>query len=151
MSFLQRLKGKGVDAEKLEKESKEQKQEALTGVQQIAIDLVELDNQIVIFAALAGSRIEDTQVTVEGDNDVVIIQGTVKRPENDILSEGQQLDGKFFAEDIKWGEFYRKVILPEPVDIKRAQVKMKKGVLMMRLPLLKTSAPQVHTLTISGE
>lgn len=151
MSFLQRLKGKGVDAEKLEKEDQAKKEEVLSGVQQVSIDLVEMDNQIVIFAALPGSRIEDTQVSVEGDNDTVIIQGEVKRPESQILPGEMQLDGKFFAEDIKWGEFYRKIILPEPIDIKKAHVKMKDGILMMRLPMLTASAPQTHTLTISAE
>lgn len=150
MSFLQRLKGEGVDTEKLSKEEEKKKEEALAGVQQVAIDLVEATDEIIIFADLAGAAIHDTRVKVEGDNDIVIIQGERKRPEHLVTEGDQQLEGKFFAEDIRWGEFYRKVILPEPVDVKRANVRLKRGVLIIQLPMLKAREPESHELTIQA-
>jgi HSP20 family molecular chaperone IbpA len=38
--------------------------------------------------------------------------------------------GAFFTEECIWGDFYRRIILPESVDIENAEAKIKNGVLI---------------------
>lgn len=149
MSFLQRLKGNGVDTSAAEAggDSKSEEKD-LKGVAEVAIDLFETDSDIVIYAPLPGADINETQVSVEGDNDIVAIHGTKKRPEDMAKKDGKIPEGRFFSQDVEWGEFYRRIILPEAIDVNKAKVKMKNGILVMILPMLKTKAPESHTLKI---
>ena len=46
--------------------------------------------------------------------------------------------GEYFSHECNWGNFYRRIILPESVDINKAEAKnQKNGVLIVILPLLK--------------
>lgn len=192
MSFLQRLKGAGVEEEALDGVNKEESEESLKGVVQLDIDLVESGDNIVILAPVAGAITKDIQVSIEGDNDTVVIKGQRKRPDDFMnsssqpeqggqspmqalqqmsqnaadINNNQEEDGeqiaiknetknepedtgeKFYSQDVKWGEFYRKIILPEAVDVSSAEVKIKNGILMMRLPILRRTGAQKHVLEI---
>ncbi|MDX1535433.1 MAG: Hsp20/alpha crystallin family protein [Candidatus Spechtbacterales bacterium] len=149
MSFLQRLKGNGIDTSAAETETeKKTEEQELKGVAEVAIDLYETDDSIIIYAPVPGADVEETQVSVEGDNDVLVIHGQKKRPEEVIAKDGKVPEGRFFSQDAEWGEFYRRVILPEQIDVKKAKVKMKNGILIMTLPLQKTVAQETHTLKI---
>lgn len=150
MSFLQRLKGQGVDTSSAEAggSSAASEEQDLKGVAEVGIDLYETDSDIVIYAPIPGADINDTKVSIEGDNDVVVLHGEKKRPEEMIAKDGQVPEGRYFSQDAQWGEFYRRIILPEPIDVKRAKVKMKNGILVMTLPTMKTTTPEAHTLTI---
>lgn len=92
---------------------------------ELAVDVFQTDNDMVIQSAIAGVRPEDLDVSIE--NDVVTIRGVRKNP-----NENEQKE--YFHEECFWGPFSRQVFLPEEVDIKRAEASMKQGILTLRIP-----------------
>ena len=63
-------------------------------------------------------------------------EGKRMRPEH-LAFPKKKPEGAFFTEECTWGDFYRRIILPESVDIESAEAKVKNGVLVLSLPLLK--------------
>jgi HSP20 family protein len=140
-SFLQKLKGKGVVEEKDAAASNPTESAAHAaapqGVTQLAVDVYQSDREIIIFAQISGAEIKDLDVSIEGDNDIITIQGQAHRPDALVLGDAANHDDKagFSLEECQWGKFYRQIILPEEVDAERAEAKAKDGVLILRLPL----------------
>lgn len=146
MSFLQRLKGRGVrSGEKLLSSDEEM---ALDKIAQLDVDVYQTDNMIVVYAQAAGADMSDIHVSIEGDADIVLIEGRRLRPEN-LAFPKKKPDGAFFTEECIWGEFYRRIILPESVDIENADAKIKNGVLVLILPLLKAEEKEKVKLKIT--
>ncbi len=134
MSFLQRLKGKGVHAQKLQSAEEET---ALDKIVQLDVDVFQTDDTIVVYAQAAGAELADIKVSIEGDADIVLIEGKRLRPDR-IAFPKIKPEGAFFTEECIWGDFYRRIILPEGVDIAHAEAKVKNGVLILILPLLRS-------------
>lgn len=146
MSFLQRLKGRGVrSGDKLLSSDEET---SLDKIVQLDVDVYQTDNTIVVYAQAAGADMSDIQVSIEGDADIVLIEGRRLRPEH-IAFPKKKLDGAFFTEECVWGDFYRRIILPESVDIENADAKIKNGVLILILPLLKAEEKEKVKLKIT--
>lgn len=144
MSFLQRLKGRGVRAQQLQSAEEET---ALDDIVQLDVDVFQTDDLIVVYAQAAGADLADIRVSIEGDADIVLIEGRRLRPER-IAFPRQKPEGAFFAEECTWGDFYRRIILPESVDIGRAEAKVKNGVLILVLPLLRPEEKEKVQLKI---
>lgn len=157
-SFLQKLKGKGVSLDEHEGDhaaagSAPAKTEAPAGVMQLPVDVKQSDTEIIIFAQVPGVEVQNIDVSIEGDNDVITIQGQSHRPESMLggaaahgtsdaagvaIHTGpvQADDHSGFAlEECVWGKFFKQIILPNEVDAANAQAKVKDGVLLLRLPL----------------
>ena len=149
MSFLQRLKGRGVrngDAGLLS----DAEETAVDKVAQLHVDVFQSENQIVIYAQSAGADMNDVHVSIEGDADIVLIEGKRIRPEY-LVFQKKKPKGTFVAEECEWGDFYRRIILPESVNIDRAEAKIKNGVLILLLPLLKPSEKEKVQLKVRGQ
>ncbi len=136
MSFLQRLKTKGVRDGKAALQS-EAEEIAVDKVSQLKVDVYQTDSLIIIYAQVSGVDIEDIQVSIEGDADIVLLEGKRTRPEHLAFSKEDVPKGDFVANECVWGEFYRRIILPESVVVEEAEAKVKSGVLILSLPLLK--------------
>jgi HSP20 family protein len=141
-TFMDKLKGKGlVDQSGQPTEGAPQQtsggQEVVPGhALQLPVDVFQSDNEIVIYAQLAGMDMRTLDVSISGENDVVSIQGSAIRPES-LMFEGQGThDGEYTLEECHWGDFYRQIILPDQIDPERAEAKTKDGVLALRLPLV---------------
>ncbi len=147
MSFLQRLKGKGVRAETLQSAEEET---AVDRVAQLDVDVYQTERTIVIYAQAAGADMNDVQVSIEGDADIVLIEGRRIRPEFLVFPKSKPA-GAFFAEECIWGDFYRRIILPESVDIEKAEAKIKNGVLILVLPLLKPEEKERVKLKVTPD
>jgi HSP20 family molecular chaperone IbpA len=146
MSFLQRLKGRGVrTGEKLLSSDEEM---ALDKIAQLDVDVFQTDNMIVVYAQASGAEMSDIHVSIEGDADIVLIEGRRLRPEN-LAFPKKKPDGAFFTEECVWGEFYRRIILPESVDIDYADAKIKNGILVLVLPLMKPEEKEKVKLKIT--
>ena len=104
-------------------------------------------------------------VSIEGENDVITVQGEQRRPEElgiaaapqeqhslqehdpangeevpiHIGSSHADTGGEFSFEECIWGQFFRQIILPQEVDPGRAVAKVKDGVLVLHLPLKEVS------------
>lgn len=146
MSFLQRLKGRGVRSEQRLQSSEEET--ALDKVVQLDVDVFQTNDMIVVYAQAAGAELSDIHVSIEGDADVVLIEGKRMRPSH-LAFPRKKVEGAFFAEECVWGDFYRRIILPESVDIVHAEAKVKNGVLVLVLPLLKPEEKEKVKLKIS--
>jgi len=148
MSFLQRLKGRGVRTDKQLLSSEEET--AVDKIVQLDVDVFQTDNLIVVYAQAAGADMNDINVSIEGDADIVLIEGRRLRPE--FLAFPKKIpDGAFFTEECVWGDFYRRIILPESIDIDQAEAKIRNGVLVLVLPLLKPEEKERVKLKITQQ
>lgn len=91
---------------------------------ELAVDVYQTENEIVVQTAIAGVHAVDLDVAVE--NDVVTIQGMRKNPS----AEQKQ----YLYQECFWGPFSRQIILPEEVDASHSEATMKDGVFTLRMP-----------------
>lgn len=148
MSFLQRLKGRGVrggDAGLLS----DAEETAVDKVAQLHVDVYQTEQMIIVYAQSAGADMNDVHVSIEGDADIVLIEGRRVRPEYLVFPK-KKVRGAFVAEECVWGDFYRRIILPESVNIEKAEAKIKNGVLILMLPLLKPNEKEKVRLKVLG-
>ena len=69
MSFLQRLKNRGVRAGQSTLQS-DSEETAVDKVAQLNVDVYQTENTIVIYAQSAGADMNDVNVSIEGDADI---------------------------------------------------------------------------------
>jgi HSP20 family protein len=92
---------------------------------QLAVDVYQTNEEIVIQSAIAGVEPEDLDILIE--KDMISIKGERK--------ELAEKSGKnYFYQECYWGRFSKEIILPEEVDNSRVEAKMKNGILTIRLP-----------------
>ncbi len=149
MSFLQRLKNRGVRSGQSSLQS-DAEEIAVDKVAQLDVDVYQTEKMIVIYAQAAGADMNDVNVSIEGDADIVLIEGRRIRPEYLVFPKKKD-QGAYFAEECVWGDFYRRIILPESVEIEKAEAKIKNGVLILILPLLKSSEKERVRLRVKQE
>jgi len=139
---MDKLKGKGLVDET--GQPAESAMQASSGPQevvpehalQLPVDVFQSDNEIIIYAQLAGMDMHTLDVSISGENDVVSIQGSALRPETLMHEAHSTNHGDYTLEECHWGDFYRQIILPDEIDPERAEAKTKDGVLALRLPLV---------------
>ncbi len=102
------------------------------------VDLFHADDEIVIYASLPSVFLEDVHVFIRGNNDTVVVLADSRRPDNLVYELGIP-KGKYLAEDIIWGRYYRKIILPASVSVSGVEARLKNGILILRLPLLQAN------------
>jgi HSP20 family protein len=149
MSFLQRLKNRGVRSGQSSLQS-ESEETAVDKVAQLHVDVYQTERMIVIYAQAAGADMNDINVSIEGDADIVLIEGRRTLPEYIVFPKKRE-EGAFFAQECVWGDFYRRIILPESVEIEKAEAKIKNGVLILILPLLKPTEKERVRLRVKQE
>jgi len=92
---------------------------------ELVVDVYETGAEFVVLAAIAGIQIKDIDISLE--KDMMVIKGNRCDP-ND------HPDKKYFYQECYWGPFSRKVLLPENIDIDKADAQMDKGVLTIKIP-----------------
>jgi HSP20 family protein len=92
---------------------------------QLATDVYQTDEELVIQSAIAGVKGDELDITIEGDK--VTIRGTRDRPE-------KEEKVNYFYQECYWGPFSREIILPVEIDPSRAEAIFKEGVLVIRMP-----------------
>ncbi|MFA6511820.1 MAG: Hsp20/alpha crystallin family protein [Patescibacteria group bacterium] len=103
---------------------------------QLAVDVYQAGEEIVIKSTIAGVRAQDIDVDV--NNDMVTIKG--------IRHEETEQDSEYFYRECYWGGFSRSIILP--VDVRQDNVKatLKSGVLTVRLMVSKPQQVNVEEI-----
>jgi HSP20 family protein len=149
MSFLQRLKNRGVRSGQATLQS-DAEETAVDKVAQLNVDVYQTEHMIVIYAQAAGADMNDINVSIEGDADIVLIEGRRILPEYIVFPKKRD-QGAYFAQECVWGDFYRRIILPESVEIDKAEAKIKNGVLILMLPLLKPTEKERVRLRVKQE
>ena len=135
MSFLDKLKVKVEEIEPVAAKVDDNKQKLQAGFLQLNVDIYETAEEIVIVAPIPGVDISDLDISIENENDVVTIQGRRDLPE--LEGEEKTADKKYLRQECEWGQFYRQIILPQEINVAEVQAKFKKGILVLRLPMLR--------------
>lgn len=95
-------------------------------VGQLAIDVYQTENDLVIQSAIAGVKPETLDVIME--KDIIAIKGAREKPFEET--------GDYFSQECYWGSFSREVILPAEVDPNKVMAELKDGILTIRIPKL---------------
>jgi HSP20 family protein len=91
---------------------------------QLAIDVFQTDEKIIIKSTIAGVKPEDLKVSLQ--HDLLTIKGT-----RDVAEEIKEAD--YLYRECYWGSFSRSIILPSEVDNKRVEAELENGVLTVTL------------------
>lgn len=92
---------------------------------QLAIDMYETAEEVVVVAAVAGINSEHLEIKIE--NDIVTIRGARTRPVDEPLT-------RYHYQEYYWGPFSRSVLIPQAVDKDEARAELLRGILIIRLP-----------------
>lgn len=92
---------------------------------QLALDVYQTKDEIVIVSPIAGVKLEDMTVSVT--DDVLTIRG--KRNFEQTIS-----DEDYFTQECFWGDFSRSIVLPASVDTNKIAASFKDGVLTIKIP-----------------
>lgn len=90
---------------------------------QLAVDVYDGDDEIVIRSAIAGVNPEDLEVILH--NDMLTIRGR---------RDAAEPAGRPLLRECHWGSFSRSLILPTEIDAESITATITDGVLMVRLP-----------------
>ncbi|MCX6724290.1 MAG: Hsp20/alpha crystallin family protein [Candidatus Staskawiczbacteria bacterium] len=101
---------------------------------ELVVDVYETGSDFVVLAAIAGIQIKDLDISLE--KDMMIIKGNRCDP-------NQHPDKKYFYQECYWGPFSRKVVLPENIDIDKADAQIDKGILTIKIPKGESNAGKV--------
>jgi len=112
---------------KIEKEEKKEKWASFGKDQegQLAIDVYQTDEFLVLQSAIAGVKPDSLDIVIEGD--MVSIKGNREKPEEDSQRN-------YFYQECFWGPFSRQIILSVEIDPARAEALLKEGILTIRMP-----------------
>lgn len=147
MSFLDKLKVKVEEIEPVAAKVDDNKQKLQAGFLQLNVDIYQTAEEIVIVAPIPGVDISDLDISIENENDVVTIQGRRDMPE--LEGEEKATDKKYLRQECEWGQFYRQIILPQEVNVADVQAKFKKGILVLRLPMLRLQTNGRKKISVS--
>ncbi len=111
-----------------------------SGAYDLALDMYETDNELVVTAALPGVKPEDVDVTITGDT--LCIKGEVK-------SETKTEKANYLRQERRYGAFARTISLATPVQADKAEAKFKDGVLTLSIPKAEEAKPK--TIKIKTE
>lgn len=100
---------------------------------ELAVDIFSSGVFLIVRALVAGSGLEDIDVSVT--QDTLTIKGSRKTPDESV-SEG------FYSKEIYWGAFSRKIILPTVIDVDKVEATLHNGVLTVKLLMLDRTKEQ---------
>ena len=129
-SFFKRLTGSMIEEEDEEKTLEIEKQDFLDSDDsdsegELTVDVYETPSHIIVKTLIAGVKKEDMDIALS--RDMVSIRGKRETEQN-------IEDSNFFHRELYWGTFSRTILLPQEVDIERAEAVENQGLLTIRLP-----------------
>jgi HSP20 family protein len=92
---------------------------------QLAVDVFQTANDIVVKAPVAG--VDETEIDITVQPDSVVIRGERKE-------EKEVTDEHYHAKECYWGAFSRMVTLPTEGEPEGARATFKNGILTIRIP-----------------
>lgn len=96
---------------------------------QLAVDVCETDDEIVLRSAIAGVNREDLDVFLH--NDMLTVRG--------VRNAQDEPGGRYLVRECHWGQFSRSVILPADINPEGISALLKDGVLTVRMPKVERS------------
>jgi HSP20 family protein len=101
--------------------------------QNLALDVVEKEDEFVVKASIPGINPDDLDITFA--NGVLTIQGEMK-------DEQEKQDERYHLRERRYGSFARSVTLPTSIDADHIQANYDKGVLTLHLPKTEEVRPK---------
>ncbi len=92
---------------------------------ELAVDVYQTPDSIVIKALVAG--VQPQTIDISLTREMLTISG-IRADEREVE------DDNYFQRELYWGSFSRTILLPEEIDVDRAEASEKHGILMIRLP-----------------
>ena len=105
---------------------------------QLAVDVFQGDNEVVIQSIVAGVKPDDLDISI--DKNSVTIRG--KRESNRLIERENAV-----CQELYWGSFSRTISLPDEMDSENAEAVIKNGILTIRLPFAKKFQKQKIRVT----
>lgn len=96
---------------------------------QLAVDVSETDDEIILRSAIAGVNREDLDVFLH--NDMLTVRG--------VRHAADEPGVKYLVQECHWGQFSRSIILPSDIDPEGISAMLKDGVLTVRMPKVERS------------
>ena len=109
-----------------------------TRLTDIAMDVYETKDDVVVQAALAGVKPEDAEITITGNT--LTIRGE-SNEENEIKEEN------YLRKERRCGSFSRVVTLPEGLKSDKAEATFANGMLKLRIPKSEEIKPKTIKIT----
>jgi len=135
-NFFEKLKkGMGIEIPVEEEKKKEKKIEIKEKREkerwpepegELAVDMYQTENELVILSAIAGVKPEDLNLYLEGG--VIFIEGERKKPIDE--------RGEYLLQECYWGKFSRKIVLPVEINPEKISATFKDGILTIRIQKL---------------
>ncbi len=151
-SFFSRLTGGGnaseddeIESEKIAESGKksEIKQQDWTEDEeggQLAVDMYQTPNEVVVQAMIAGVKPEDLDVSIT--KDMITIKGKRQRIR-------EMVEDNYYYKELYWGSFSRSLLLPQEIDIDRIEAGHKSGLLTIHLP--KINRDKIQKVRVKNE
>ena len=108
----------------------------------IAIDVVQKPEEIVVNASLPGVKPEDIDVTIE-DNVL-----TLKAERQ---AEHREENSRYLVQERSYGSYYRALRLPDTVDVNKVKSSYEHGVLAISLPKAEEKKPRQIKVNVGGQ
>ncbi len=99
----------------------------------LAIDMYETKNEVVVKAALPGVKPDDVEITLTGDT--LTIRGETKE-------EKEVKEKDYIRKERREGSFSRSLTLPSGLNADKAEATFENGVLQLRIPKSEESKPK---------
>lgn len=106
---------------------------------QLAVDVYQTENEVVLTAPLAGVDKDDLEISIT--DEVINIKGERNQKE-EIVKEN------FYTQECYWGSFSRSYILPVAVDAAKAEAALKNGILTIKIPKLEKSQTKLIEINV---
>ena len=103
------------------------------GAADLALDMYETKDDVVVKAALPGVKPEQVEVTITGDT--LMIRGETQQ-ENEIKEED------YIRKERRYGSFCRSVVLPSGIKADKADATFENGVLTLKIPKAEETKPK---------
>ncbi|HEY9480699.1 MAG TPA: Hsp20/alpha crystallin family protein [Candidatus Paceibacterota bacterium] len=132
-SFFERLTGTSkIDEAEMDNERVENSRESRASILEesesegeLAVDVYQTPDEIVIKTMVAGVRPDDLDIDIT--RNMVTIRG--RREESEEVRHDD-----YFHRELYWGAFSRTVMLPEEIEVEEAEAVERHGLLTVKLP-----------------
>jgi HSP20 family protein len=107
------------------KQQQEQRQVQEEAEGELAVDVYQTPDHIVVKALVAG--VQPATIDISLTREMLTVSG--------VRSDEREVDeDNYFQRELYWGSFSRTILLPEEIDVDGAEASEKHGILMIRLP-----------------
>ncbi len=140
--FHPAIKDKSTKAEREKLEKIEEKGDWMAEEEegQLAVDMFQTANEIIIQAVVAGVKQDEIDISIT--QDMVTIQGRRQR-------QRETSGDDYYYQELYWGGFSRSVLLPQEVDSDTSEASLKNGLLTIKLP--KIDKNRIQKLRVKNE